>query len=77
MTPHNPFRSRSTVLALACLVTLLILNGMAWKSGWYNSEFALVSVYIVKEILQALFKHQIEANGSDLPHAEPPQPPHP
>lgn len=54
----NPFRSRSTILATECLVCLLLLNVMAWKSGFYNSEFALVSVYIVKEILQSIFQHQ-------------------
>lgn len=58
----NPFMSRSTILATECLVSLLILNFMAWKSGWYNSEFALVSVYILKEILQSIFSHQLKGD---------------
>lgn len=57
-------------MATQCLITLVVLNWMAWRSGWYNSEFALVSIYIVKEILQAIFKHQIEANGSDKPEVK-------
>ena len=72
---NNPFRSRSTVMATECLIALLALNWMAWKSGWYNAEFALVSVYICKDILLAIFNHQGESNGKDVAIPKPPSTP--
>lgn len=63
--PSNPFRSRSTIVCLLCLLTLTGINLMAVKTGFFNEAFALVSVYIIKDILTSVFMHQIKSDHQE------------
>lgn len=58
----NPFRSRSTVICIACLMTLVIIDGMAMYSGYFNVEFASLSIFVLREMIGAVFGHQLKAD---------------
>lgn len=54
----GPFQSRSVIVCIICLITLTGINIMAVYTGFFNEAFALVSVYLIKDILVAVFGHQ-------------------
>ena len=54
----NPFRSRSTVICLSCLVTLIIINMICMRAGYYSSEFAAMSFLVLREMIAASLNHQ-------------------
>lgn len=54
----NPLQSRSTVICLMCFLTLIAVNVMAVKSGYFDTSFALVTIVICKDILLGILKHQ-------------------
>lgn len=58
----NPFRSRSTVICMACLLTLLGIDAMAMKSGYFNVEFASLSIFVLREMIGNVFNHQNKAD---------------
>lgn len=59
----SPFKSRSTVIFLSCLSALLYINCLAWFAGFFNTEFALVSVYLVRDIMLGVTNHQKTADA--------------
>lgn len=69
----NPFRSRSTVIALACLWTLLAIVMtvclIAWKTGYFSMEFAALifsnSVLILSKIIEVALGHQLKADQNN------------
>lgn len=65
----NPFRSRSTILCLACLATLMGIVVVSMKSGFYNVEFASMCLLVLREMIAAALNHQFRAdqNGSSKP----------
>lgn len=58
----NPFRSRSTVICIACLMTLVVIDGMAMYAGYFNVEFASLSIFVLREMIGAVFGHQLKAD---------------
>lgn len=70
----SPFKSRSTVIFLACLCALLYINCLSWFAGFFNTEFALVSVYLVRDIMIGVTTHQktADAIGSTPTSNKPP-----
>lgn len=62
--PQNPFRSRSTVICFGCLGTLMTIDFMAMKSGYFNVEFASLSIFVLREIIGNVFGHQLKADVS-------------
>jgi len=53
-----PWRSRSTIIFSLCVSGLLTINLLAWKAGFFNTEFALVSVYIFRDMMKDALDHQ-------------------
>ncbi len=66
----SPFRSRSTIIALACLATLLAIATLtcvaAWMTGYFNNEIAALifsnSVLILSKIVDSVFGHQAQTD---------------
>ena len=63
----NPFRSRSTVICAMCLITLCIIDAMSMRAGYFNVEFASLSIFVLREIIGNVFNHQ---RKSDVPKEE-------
>lgn len=61
---QNPFRSRSTVICFGCLLTLITIDFMAMKSGYFNVEFASLSIFVLREIIGNVFGHQAKADAA-------------
>lgn len=59
---QNPFRSRSTLICMACLLSLLIIDFMAMKSGYFNVEFASMSLLVLREMISASLNHQFKSD---------------
>ncbi len=60
----NPFRCTSTLICIICLTALTGINLMAVKTGFFDEAFALVSVYLIKDILVAVFGHQSKSDAA-------------
>lgn len=60
-TGGNPLRSRSTIICLACLCTLVIICMLSMKSGFYNVEFASMALLVLREMIAAALNHQAKA----------------
>jgi hypothetical protein len=58
----NPFRSRSTVICLACLGTLIAIDELAMISGYFNVEFASLSIFVLREMIAQVFGHQLKSD---------------
>lgn len=58
----NPLRSRSTLICLACLLTLIVIDVLAMRSGYFNVEFASMSLLVLREMIAASLSHQIKAD---------------
>lgn len=50
--------SRSTIVSAMCFVTLMIVNFMTLKAGFFSEAIALVSIYLCRDLLLTLLKHQ-------------------
>lgn len=62
--PMNPFRSRSTIICFGCLGTLIMIDFMAMKSGYFNVEFASLSIFVLREIISNVFGHQAKTDAN-------------
>lgn len=60
--PVNPFRSRSTVIALSCISALLGIVWMTIKAGYYNDTFAGACLMLLTNIVYAFTNHQRETD---------------
>lgn len=54
----NSLNSRSTIACICSFATLLTINLMALKAGFFTTEFAIITVYLCRDILLSLLTHQ-------------------
>lgn len=54
----NPMRSRSTIVCVFCILGILYLNLLGWQAGFYAKEMALVSIYILRDVMNSCLSHQ-------------------
>ena len=59
----NPFRSRSTVICLACLATLCVIVVVMLKSGYFDGGFAAASIIMLREMSAHALNHQLRAEA--------------
>lgn len=66
LPPNSPFRSRSTIICLACLGTLLGICYMSVRAGFFTVEFASMTLLVLREIIAQVFGHQqkVDSNGN-------------
>ena len=58
----SPFRSRSTVIFISCLLALLYLNLLCWIAGFFSEAIALISIYLVRDIMLGVMGHQSKSD---------------
>lgn len=55
---EGPFKSRSTIIFLGCRFGLLYLNCLCWVAGFFSEAIALVSIYLMRDIMLGVMGHQ-------------------
>lgn len=63
----SPWKSRSTIIFITCTVGLVSVNILAWVAGYFSTEFALVSVYIFRDMMKDCLGHQETSDKSGSP----------
>lgn len=58
----NPLKSRSTVIFIACLSGLMYMNALCWIAGFFSEAIALVSIYLIRDIMLSTIGHQKSAD---------------
>jgi hypothetical protein len=66
----SPLKSRSTVICIFVLFTLMYIAAAAMFTGYFNTEFSFACLMVLREIIAIVFGHQI--NG-DKAKTEAPQ----
>lgn len=54
----NNLKSTPIVVCAICFATLIVVNFMAFKAGFFNTEFAVITVYLCRDILLGILTHQ-------------------
>ena len=70
----NPFRSRSTLICISCLVTLVIIDGLAMASGYFDATFACASLMVLREMIDKSLNHQAKTDPIKNEKAPPASP---
>ncbi len=60
----NPLKSRSTIICFACLAALIVIDGMAMYAGYFNVEFASLSIFVLREMVDKVFGHQQKTDSA-------------
>ncbi len=55
---ENPFKSRSTLIFLSSIFGLMYVNVLCWVSGYFSQEIALISIYLMRDIMLKVIDHQ-------------------
>lgn len=69
MSIQNPFRSRSTLIALACIAAFLCLSALVLKAGYFNDEYALTGLMFLSTLSGKMLDHQ-RSSDSDKTKSE-------
>lgn len=56
----NPFRSRSTIIAIACIIGVVGIVGLSITAGFFNETFGVTALMILERICSLAMGHQLK-----------------
>jgi hypothetical protein len=63
--PPEWWRSRSTIICIVCLFTILAIDYICKRAGFFDAVIATISINIVKDVLVSVFGHQSRSEESN------------
>ena len=64
----NVFKSRSTVIAIVCILAFLFFSEMVLSAGYFDAGFGAAGIMFLSTVLKFAFDHQAK---TPKPHEEP------
>lgn len=66
----RPFSSRSTIIAIVCILSFLVFCQMVLAAGYFDAGFGAAGIMFLSSVMKYTFDHQAKEGTDNEPSKE-------